>query len=132
MLELARQLIARRSVTPDDAGCIDLLAGLLEPLEFRCERIGANGVDNLWARHGTTPPVLCFAGHTDVVPTGPREEWATDPFEPVVKDGMLYVQAAAGIVADSIPEMEWQETENKARSVLRAAEQVQDGLDGGL
>ncbi|MGQ0749785.1 MAG: M20/M25/M40 family metallo-hydrolase, partial [Betaproteobacteria bacterium] len=95
VLELALQLIARRSVTPDDAGCIDLLAGLLEPLDFRCERISANGVDNLWARRGTAAPLLCFAGHTDVVPTGPLNQWQTDPFSPTIKDGVLYGRGAS-------------------------------------
>ena len=95
MLELARQLIARRSVTPDDAGCIDLLASLLQPLDFRCERISANGVDNLWARRGTAAPLVCFAGHTDVVPTGPLNQWLTDPFTPTIQDGVLYGRGAA-------------------------------------
>lgn len=95
MLELARQLIARRSVTPDDAGCIDLLAGLLEPLGFRSERISANGVDNLWSRRGTAAPLVCFAGHTDVVPTGPLNQWQTDPFAPTIRDGVLYGRGAA-------------------------------------
>ena len=95
VLEIARQLIARRSVTPDDAGCIDLLAGLLEPLGFRCERISASGVDNLWARRGTAAPLVCFAGHTDVVPTGPLDQWQTDPFTPTIKDAVLYGRGAA-------------------------------------
>ena len=95
MLELARQLIARRSVTPDDAGCIDLLASLLQPLDFRCERISANGVDNLWARRGTAAPLVCFAGHTDVVPTGLLNQWLTDPFTPTIQDGVLYGRGAA-------------------------------------
>ena len=81
-LELARQLIARRSVTPQDAGCLELIAARLEPLGFRSERISANGTDNLWARRGDRAPLLCFAGHTDVVPTGPLEHWASDPFTP--------------------------------------------------
>jgi succinyl-diaminopimelate desuccinylase len=94
-LALARQLIARRSVTPDDAGCLDLIAARLEPLGFHGERIGANGVDNWWARRGAQAPLLCFAGHTDVVPTGPLEHWASDPFVPTVRDGMLYGRGAA-------------------------------------
>jgi succinyl-diaminopimelate desuccinylase len=95
VLELARQLIARRSVTPDDAGCIDLLAGVLEPLGFRCERISMNGVDNLWARRGTTAPLVCFAGHTDVVPTGPLNQWQSDPFTPTITDRVLYGRGAS-------------------------------------
>jgi succinyl-diaminopimelate desuccinylase len=93
--ELARQLIARRSVTPKDDGCLDLIAARLEPLGFRGERIGANGVDNWWARRGTSSPLLCFAGHTDVVPTGPLEHWTSDPFAPAVRDGVLYGRGAA-------------------------------------
>ena len=94
-LELAKQLIARRSVTPEDAGCLDLLTGRLEPLGFRFERYSANGVDNLWARRGTGSPLLCFAGHTDVVPTGPVERWKSDPFTPTIRDGKLYGRGAA-------------------------------------
>ncbi|HSN41891.1 MAG TPA: succinyl-diaminopimelate desuccinylase, partial [Burkholderiales bacterium] len=63
-LELAKKLIARRSVTPDDAGCLDMVIDILRPLGFKCEKISANGVDNLWARRGTAAPLICFAGHT--------------------------------------------------------------------
>ena len=94
-LDLARQLIARRSVTPEDAGCLDLIAARLAPLGFRCERMTANGVDNLWARRGTATPLACFAGHTDVVPTGPLEHWTSDPFVPAVRDGVLYGRGAS-------------------------------------
>jgi succinyl-diaminopimelate desuccinylase len=89
-LELARALIARPSVTPDDAGCLDLIAEHLEPLGFTCERIDSGGVSNLWARRGTAAPLLCFAGHTDVVPTGPLDQWTSPPFDPVIRDGVLY------------------------------------------
>ena len=94
-IELAKQLISRRSVTPDDAGCIDVLTGHLEPLGFQCERISQGGVDNLWARRGTASPLVCFAGHTDVVPTGPLEQWASEPFVPTVRDGVLYGRGAS-------------------------------------
>ncbi|OGA02686.1 MAG: succinyl-diaminopimelate desuccinylase [Betaproteobacteria bacterium RIFCSPLOWO2_02_64_14] len=94
-LELTQQLIARRSVTPEDAGCLDFLTGLLEPLGFKCERMSVNGVDNLWARRGTDAPLVCFAGHTDVVPTGPLSEWQSDPFTPTIRDGVLYGRGAA-------------------------------------
>jgi succinyl-diaminopimelate desuccinylase len=94
-LDLAHQLIARRSVTPHDAGCLDLLAARLAPLGFRCERINANGVENLWARRGAVAPLVCFAGHTDVVPTGPLENWVSDPFTPTVRDGVLYGRGAS-------------------------------------
>ena len=94
-LDLAKQLIARPSVTPHDAGCLDIIAARLAPLGFRCERISANGVDNLWARRGERAPLLCFAGHTDVVPTGPLEHWTSDPFTPTLRDGMLYGRGAS-------------------------------------
>jgi succinyl-diaminopimelate desuccinylase len=94
-LELARKLIARPSVTPDDAGCLDLIAEYLVPLGFACERIDSNGVSNLWARRGRAAPLLVFAGHTDVVPTGPVDQWISHPFEPTVRDGVLYGRGAS-------------------------------------
>lgn len=94
-LALAQELIARRSLTPDDAGCQDLLRARLEPLGFRCETIVFNGVTNLWAKRGEDRPLVCFAGHTDVVPTGPLEAWQSDPFSPIVRDGFLYGRGAA-------------------------------------
>ena len=95
VVELAKQLISRRSVTPDDAGCMELLTGLLQPLGFECERISMGGVDNLWARRGSASPIVCFAGHTDVVPTGPLEQWTSDPFVPTIRDGVLYGRGAS-------------------------------------
>ena len=94
-IELAKELIARPSVTPEDAGCLELIEKLIAPLGFRCERIDANGVSNLWARRGDKAPLVCFAGHTDVVPTGPLDQWHSDPFAPTVRDGMLYGRGAA-------------------------------------
>jgi succinyl-diaminopimelate desuccinylase len=94
-LELARALIARRSVTPQDAGCLDIVAARLEPHGFVSERVSANGVDNLWARRGSHAPLVCFAGHTDVVPTGPLEQWTSDPFTPTVREGVLYGRGAS-------------------------------------
>ena len=94
-LALTRELIARRSLTPDDAGCQALLEARLVPLGFRCETLVSNGVTNLWARLGTKAPLICFAGHTDVVPTGPLDAWHSDPFEPVERDGYLYGRGAA-------------------------------------
>ena len=94
-LELAEALIARRSLTPDDAGCQDLIAARLEPMGFECESLVVNGVTNLWARRGQARPLVCFAGHTDVVPTGPLDAWHSDPFVPTVRDGYLYGRGAA-------------------------------------
>ena len=98
-VELARALIARRSVTPDDAGCQALVASRLEPLGFRCETLVCNGVTNLWARRGDAHPLVCLAGHTDVVPTGPVAQWHSDPFTPVERDGFLYGRGAADMKA---------------------------------
>lgn len=95
VLDKVRALIARPSVTPDDAGCLDLVASWLTPLGFSIERIDAGGVSNLWARRGTGGKLICFAGHTDVVPTGPLELWTSPPFEPTVRDGYLYGRGAA-------------------------------------
>src|SRR5687767_6960441 len=94
-LLLTQELIRRPSVSPEDQGCLQVIARRLEAVGFHIERMPFGPVENLWARHGTERPLLCFAGHTDVVPTGPREEWATDPFEPVVRDGILYGRGAA-------------------------------------
>ena len=93
--DLACDLIGRQSVSPADGGCIPRIANLLEPLGFSCETIMSNGVTNLWARHGTAGPLMVFAGHIDVVPAGPIEKWATDPFTPTVCDGRLYGRGAA-------------------------------------
>lgn len=94
-LALTEKLIALSSVTPDDRGCQAHLISLLEPLGFVCETIESNGVTNLWARKGTTAPLLVFAGHTDVVPTGPVEQWRSEPFNPTHRDGKLYGRGAA-------------------------------------
>src|SRR4051812_3755540 len=94
-LELAKALLARKSVTPEDGGCQELIAARLEKCGFRCEPMPFGEVSNLWARRGTTSPVLCFAGHTDVVPTGPLAEWHSDPFIPTVRDGRLFARGAA-------------------------------------
>lgn len=94
-LELAKDLISRQSNTPLDAGCQDLMISRLEPLGFKIERMRFGDVDNFYARRGTSGPLLVFAGHTDVVPTGPVDQWHTPPFEPTIKDGMLYGRGAA-------------------------------------
>ncbi|MDX1431428.1 MAG: succinyl-diaminopimelate desuccinylase [Gammaproteobacteria bacterium] len=94
-LELAQDLIARRSVTPDDDGCQALLTRRLTRAGFECEALPFGAVSNLWARRGQGVPLLCFAGHTDVVPPGPLEHWRSDPFTPTVRDGQLYGRGAA-------------------------------------
>jgi succinyl-diaminopimelate desuccinylase len=94
-LELTRNLIARRSVTPADEGCQELIASRLAALGFRIEPLRFGSVENFWARRGSAAPVFCFAGHTDVVPAGPLEEWHSDPFAPTVRDGLLYGRGAA-------------------------------------
>jgi succinyl-diaminopimelate desuccinylase len=94
-LELAKALINRPSVTPDDAGCQALIAARLRALDFNIEAMMFGEVENLWARRGAVKPLFVFAGHTDVVPTGPREAWASDPFVPEVRDGNLYGRGAA-------------------------------------
>jgi succinyl-diaminopimelate desuccinylase len=94
-LDLAIDLISRPSVTPEDAGCQDLMMERLAALGFRNEPMRFEEVDNFWARRGTSGPVFCFAGHTDVVPAGPVDKWASGPFEPEVRDGKLYGRGAA-------------------------------------
>ena len=96
VLQLTCDLIARTSVTPDDAGCQALIAERLKRAGFECEHLRFGEVDNLWATHGDGDgPVLVLLGHTDVVPTGPREAWASDPFAPEIRDGVLYGRGAA-------------------------------------
>ena len=92
---LLLELIERPSVTPDDCGCQDLLAQRLEVSGFTCEAMPFGSVSNLWARRGTEPPVLCFAGHTDVVPPGPLDAWASAPFSPSARDGKIFGRGAA-------------------------------------
>ena len=93
--ELACELIARRSVTPVDGGCLEIVAQRLVPLGFDVARMDCEGVSNLWARRGGAGPILCFAGHTDVVPPGPLDQWRSDPFQPEVRDGFLCGRGAA-------------------------------------
>jgi succinyl-diaminopimelate desuccinylase len=94
-IELVSDLISRKSVTPEDAGCQDVLIERLEKMGFIVEKLPFENVKNFWARRGTQSPVLCFAGHTDVVPSGPTELWHSDPFTPTIKEGYLYGRGAA-------------------------------------
>src|SRR5690606_2499667 len=95
VLQLAKELIARPSVTPDDGGCQHLLAQRLKAAGFSCETLVFGNVTNLWARRGRTPPLLVFAGHTNAVPTGPLAHWLSPPFAPTERDGNLYCRGAA-------------------------------------
>ena len=94
-LQLAREIMSRPSVTPDDSGCMEILSARLKPLGFELEFINRNGVTNLWARRGTAKPLFVFAGHTDVVPTGPLDKWTSPPFSPEIREGVLYGRGAA-------------------------------------
>jgi len=94
-LELTKELIARPSVSPADGGCQALMIARLAAIGFRVEPLPFGPVENFWATRGQGAPVFCFAGHTDVVPTGPLEEWRSDPFSPVIVDGLLYGRGAA-------------------------------------
>ena len=117
-LQLARELIARRSITPADAGCLDLLASRLSTAGFACERLDRGPVGNLWARLGSSSPLVCLAGHVDVVPPGPVEEWTSDPFVPSERSGMLYGRGAADMKAS-------------VAAMVTAAERVSRAADGG-
>ncbi len=94
-LDLAKDLIARASVTPDDFGCQEAMIARLEPLGFGIERLRFGDVDNFWARRGDEGPLFVFAGHSDVVPTGPLDQWQSPPFVPTIRDGLLYGRGAA-------------------------------------
>jgi len=105
-LNLLKELVSRPSITPDDKGCQQLLIDTLEPLGFKAEKLNFAEVENIWLRKGTEAPLFCFAGHTDVVPTGPVENWKFDPFQATEKDGKLYGRGTAdmkgGIAAFTI------------------------------
>ncbi|MES2354331.1 MAG: succinyl-diaminopimelate desuccinylase [Pseudomonadota bacterium] len=94
-IELAKALIAKPSTTPDDGGCQEVLIDRLQKIGFTIQRLRFGAVDNFWARKGEAAPLVCFAGHTDVVPTGPLEKWLSDPFLPIERDGQLYGRGAA-------------------------------------
>ena len=94
-LKLTKELISRQSITPSDEGCQELIAERLEAINFRIEHMSFGDVNNLWATYGEKGPLFVFLGHTDVVPTGPTEEWSSDPFTPSERDGLLYGRGAA-------------------------------------
>jgi succinyl-diaminopimelate desuccinylase len=135
-LALARQLIARRSITPSDDGCLDLVASRLSAAGFECERIDRGAVGNLWARHGSSGPLVCLAGHVDVVPPGPIEQWTSDPFTPSERDGRLYGRGAAdmkGPVAAMVTAAERAARASGRRgsiAVLLTSDEEGDAVDG--
>ncbi len=138
VVALARELIRRRSVTPEDAGCQALVADRLARAGFRCQSLRFGEVDNLWATHGEGEPTLVFLGHTDVVPTGPVDAWASDPFAPEIRDGRLYGRGAAdmkGSVAAMVVALEafvaaHPQHRGRIGLLLTSDEEGPDNLDG--
>jgi succinyl-diaminopimelate desuccinylase len=134
-LHLARQLIACRSITPADDGCLALVAARLLTAGFRCERLDRGPVGNLWARYGSERPLVCLAGHVDVVPPGPVEQWASDPFTPSERDGLLYGRGAAdmkGPVAAMITAAERavRVADTGSIAILLTSDEEGDAVDG--
>lgn len=137
VVNLAKELMLLHSVTPDDAGCQALLAERLRRAGFRCESLRFGEVDNLWATHGRGGPVLVLLGHTDVVPPGPREAWASDPFVPEVRDRVLYGRGAAdmkGSVAAFVVALErfvaMQPEHTGTVALLLTSDEEGDAIDG--
>ena len=138
-LRLARQLIACRSLTPADGGSLGLLAARLSSVGFVCERIDRGPVSNLWARLGSTAPLVCLAGHVDVVPTGPLDEWTSEPFTPTERDGLLYGRGAADMKASVAAMITAAERVARARgskggagsiAILLTSDEEGDAVDG--
>lgn len=137
VLDLACELIARPSITPDDAGCQQMIASRLAAAGFAIEHLRQGEVDNLWATHGQGEPVLVLLGHTDVVPPGPRQDWVSDPFTPEIRDGVLYGRGAAdmkGSVAAFVVAAEAFVAENPDHpgtlAVLLTSDEEGDAIDG--
>jgi succinyl-diaminopimelate desuccinylase len=138
-LALAKALVARPSVTPDDAGCLEVVADRLGAAGFAVERIDRGGVRNLWLRHGDGAPVVCLAGHVDVVPPGPLDRWTSDPFTPAERDGCLFGRGAAdmkGSVAAMVTAAERFAARHPRHrgsvAVLLTSDEEGDALDGTL
>jgi len=135
-VQLARELIGRRSITPADDGCLSLVASRLSASGFRCERLDRGSVGNLWARHGTIAPLVCLAGHIDVVPPGPLDQWTSDPFVPIERNGLLYGRGAAdmkGSVAAMITAAERAARGGTPRgsvAILLTSDEEGDAVDG--
>ena len=136
-LALTQELIRRPSVTPDDAGCMDLVAARLEPLGFKAECLNFGETKNIWLRRGDGGPLFVFLGHTDVVPSGPAEEWRSPPFEPSLRDGMLYGRGAAdmksGVAAMTVALAAFLQEHPDHRgsiAVLLTSDEEGDGKDG--
>ena len=133
-LQLARALIACRSITPDDGGALDLVARRLSAAGFTCERLDRGKVGNLWARRGSSGPLVCCAGHVDVVPPGPIEEWTNDPFTPTERDGVLYGRGASdmkGPLAAMITAAERvARTDSGSIAILLTSDEEGDAVDG--
>lgn len=135
-LALATRLIACRSVTPNDDGCLDVVAARLTSAGFACERLDRNGVSNLWARRGTDAPLVCLAGHVDVVPPGPLDQWASDPFTATERDGYLYGRGASdmkGPLAAMITAAERMAASGRANgsiALLVTSDEEGDAVDG--
>lgn len=136
-LQLAKDLLSRQSLTPDDGGCLDLIGTRLAALGFVCERMDRNDTRNLWARRGTAAPLVCFAGHLDVVPSGPVEKWGSDPFTPTERNGNLYARGAVdmkGPLAAAITAVERFVAAHKSHAgsiaVLLTSDEEGTGVDG--
>jgi succinyl-diaminopimelate desuccinylase len=134
-LHLARQLIACRSITPADAGCLELVTARLSAAGFTCERLDRGPVSNLWARRGSSRPLVCMAGHIDVVPPGPVEQWTSDPFTPTERDGLLYGRGAADMKAPvaamvTAAERAARVTDRGSIAILLTSDEEGDAVDG--